>query len=203
MTAMDGEGTQEPTLFACEDCGKYYVLLVDSTKQECPSGHDYMPVVKSSSAHYDRATCLNGECEDLLRMDLQITRNKHERCGKNTARVLSTLVDGYGTVTDATLLKYVYTAPQEEQGVHAARSLEAAINETEGFKTSHHSDKGGRHNPTASARHDRGDKEDANIRRRKKETLKRLIADLKRDVPDWQNNREVSAMIEKAERLSA
>lgn len=197
----EDDGNRDRYLFACETCSRYYVLFVDSTKQECPYDHGFMKVVNGKSDHYERSTCLNDKCEDLLGMNLVIKGTKHERCGKNSAKTLDTLVNEYGSVTDDELEKHTHVEAAQVQGVRAARSLEAEVKAAEEFKTSHHKDKGGHHTASESARHEHGDKQDANIKRKKKETLKLFVENLKAAVPDWVNSNEHSRLIERAEAM--
>jgi len=166
---------ETPYLYACAGCDKFYVLA--GQQATCPNGHD-VELVTPDSAYSGYGTCGNAACSHALGLTMTIDDGRCDHCRKRLGGDAGDLVGPNGNLVSKDLLALLYVPPKEEKGSHAARSLEEAVNQAEGFTTSHHKDKSGRHTATASATHARGDRENANVRKQKRKMILELIEKL-------------------------
>lgn len=168
-------------LYACDTCGKYYVLSVKESeqKQDCPqnSSHGAMSPTKSI---LDRTTCQNDQCKSFLKTNAGI--GKCDVCKK---RLVS--------LSELNVAKLPAFQPMEEsdQLPGAFRTLQGKIQQYEGFTTSHHNkatSKGAKKTGTSQAR-ERDSQADGADRAHKDKMAKFLNGALKAAI-DWKQTQE-------------
>lgn len=202
---MDRE-TRTNNLYACAKCGKFHVLFVDiNDDQTCPNDSSVLELVTGSSDYYGRLTpvCLKSGCKQMLKIDGGFINNKKcDQCkNTNSVKAINLIVNGAGVVTLDLAAKLAVQPPEPEDHTEAggeARRLLDKVRKAENFTSSHHKNKSGSHTANASATHDRGDRENAQIRQKKADAMQLVLEKLKEsDGFDERKYRKLIARVEK------
>jgi hypothetical protein len=170
-------------LFACGDCERFYALHhEDNEPPPCPGGHEYAQLV-TPAAYGDHTICVTPTCKHFMWMNKAFPKGTCEGGCKRAGVKLADIVDGSGVIDEGSVLRkhVIVTEAEGTKGASAglARSLEAELENAEGFKSGHHPNRKGHHSAAATATHQHGDKSNATTRKKKAAKLKLALEKLR------------------------